>query len=62
MNLHDIERATMLFYAMCSQHPEICPHDYTWKTSITDNEKKMITKTYECLLCGTTKKIEEPIK
>ena len=62
MDLHDIERAAMLFYQMCSEHPEICPHDYVWKLSKTDNEKKIATNTYQCQLCGNTMVLMEPIK
>lgn len=62
MDLHDIERAAILFYQMCCEHPEICPHDYKWKLSRTDNEKKIITIIYECQLCGNTMELVKPIK
>lgn len=62
MDIHDIERAAMLFYQMCSEHPELCPHSYEWKFSTTDHEKKSITVTYECQLCGNTMELVKPIK
>lgn len=62
MDIYDIERAAMLFYQMCREHPEICPHDYSLKLLRIDNEKKIATNTYECLLCGNTMELMEPIK
>lgn len=62
MDLHDIERAAMLFYQMCREHPEICPHSYEWKFTRTDDEKEIITTTYECQLCGNTMELVKPIK
>jgi C4-type Zn-finger protein len=64
MDIHDIERAAMLFYQMCREHPEICPHNYgsTWKTSRIDHEKKIMTMIYECQLCGATMEMEKRLK
>lgn len=62
MDLHDIERAAMLFYQMCREHPEICPHSYEWKFTRTDDKKEIITTTYECQLCGNTMELVKPIK
>ena len=52
MNLAMLEKAAVVVFAMCREHPEICPHDYIWSGSRTlDNGKKEAH--YKCSLCGT---------
>lgn len=41
MNLAMLEKAAVVVFAMCREHPEICPHDYIWSGSrMLDNGKK----------------------
>ena len=51
MNLYVLEKATEKFFEMCSQHPEICPHDYRLHT-VTTNEDGKRTEQYKCTMCG----------
>lgn len=50
MDLSTLERAAYIVFAMCEQHPEICPHDYEWEWSKTNENIK--EEHYKCKLCG----------
>lgn len=51
MDLCYIEKAADIVFRMCQQHPEICPHDYSWiKTRTLENGKE--ERHYRCGLCG----------
>lgn len=52
MNIQEVEFAAELFFEMCREHPEICPHDYHWITK-KDNEDGTETVNYRCSLCGS---------
>ena len=52
MNIQYVEFAAELFFKMCREHPEICPHDYHWITK-KDNEDGTETVNYRCSLCGS---------
>ena len=39
MDIQYVEFAAELFFKMCREHPEICPHDYHWITK-KDNVRK----------------------
>lgn len=44
MDIQYVEFAAELFFKMCREHPEICPHDYHWITKkITKMELKRLT-------------------
>jgi hypothetical protein len=59
MDLQQIEYAAEIVFRMCREHPEICPHNYTWTSSTTNKEVKQITHRYVCSICGdTTSRIE----
>ena len=51
MNIEDIEFAAEIVYAICREHPEICPHSYEWKwIKVKENETREVH--YKCRLCG----------
>ncbi len=50
MNIQYVEFAAELFFKMCREHPEICPHDYHWITK-KDNKDGTETVNYRCSLC-----------
>lgn len=52
MDLSMLERAAEIVFAMCREHPEICPHDYCWYMTKTNKDGKRI-KYYRCALCGS---------
>lgn len=51
MDLHMLEHAAEVIFRMCREHPEICPHDYSWRTS-TDLGNGKYEVEYVCSLCG----------
>ena len=57
MDLTQIGYAAEMFFRMCREHPEICPHDYHWANSISDKMHNIEIKKYICGLCG--KELEE---
>lgn len=55
MDLKMLERAAMIVFEMCRQHPELCPHDYDWvSTNLNTGIKR-----YRCNICGKEKIVEE---
>lgn len=51
MNTRDIEIAAQMFFAMCIEHPELCPHLYEWKwTKHLDGGRE--ERHYKCQVCG----------
>lgn len=52
MDLRMLERAAMIVFEMCRQHPEICPHDYEWYWTSAPDENGNRTEHYTCNLCG----------
>ena len=50
MDIHELEYAAQVVFAMCRNHPEICPHDYHWDWSQTKDGIE--EKHYKCRLCG----------
>ena len=51
MDLHMLEYAAEIVFRMCREHPEICPHDYSWyKTTPSDEDGKRL-KHYKCGIC-----------
>ena len=51
MDLRYIEKAADVIFRMCREHPEICPHDYSWRcTKALDNGKEEVH--FVCQLCG----------
>ena len=53
MDLYTLEKAAMIVFEICKQHPEICPHDYHWyRTSAPDENGKRVEH-YKCSLCGS---------
>lgn len=55
MELYDLEKAAVLFYAMCRNHPEICPHEFEFNWSQIIDDKKHIH--YKCTICGCEKEV-----
>ena len=51
MNLYMLEKAAHVIFAMCREHPEICPHDYEWYW--TQNKDGKYIEHYKCNLCGS---------
>lgn len=55
MDIHNIEYAASMFFKMCQVHPEICPHDWEWRSSkYYENSKRIKQEEYFCELCGNT--------
>ena len=52
MDLYTLEKAAMIVFEMCRQHPEICPHDYEWYCTRT-NEDGEYVEYYRCNLCDS---------
>lgn len=50
MNIESIELAAVLFFKMIETHPEICPHDYTWRYTQQQKDGRR-TARYECRFC-----------
>lgn len=50
MHLQELEYAAQVVFAMCRQHPELCPHDFTLN-SVEESENTKVEH-YECVLCG----------
>lgn len=48
MDIHQLEYAANMFFKMCREHPEVCPHDWKWCETNYVNRKH----TYRCNLCG----------
>lgn len=56
MDLRELEYAAEMFFRMCREHPEVCPHDYFWTgTRLLDDSKE--EEHYKCKLCGDKKVI-----
>lgn len=53
MDLSMLEKAAEVVFAMCREHPEICPHDYHWCSTTTSKETGREIKCYRCGLCGS---------
>lgn len=51
MDLRYIEKAADVIFRMCREHPEICPHDYSWTCTKTLNDGKEEVH-FVCQLCG----------
>lgn len=52
MDIGDIEFAAKIVYAICREHPEICPHSHEWKWSDKLKEDGTREAHYKCRLCG----------
>ena len=52
MELYQIEKASTIIYALCRNHPELCPHDYEWHWSKTLKDQKQNEEHYICNICG----------
>lgn len=52
MDIRDIELATEIVYAICREHPDICPHSYEWEWSNKKDGTREVY--YKCRLCGHT--------
>lgn len=52
MDLYKLEKAAMIVFEMCRQHPEICPHDYEWCCTKINEDGKYV-EYYRCNLCGS---------
>lgn len=51
MNLYVLEKAANIVFAMCRQHPELCPHDWEW---VSTNMNTGVER-YRCNICGKEK-------
>lgn len=51
MDIYNIERAAEIIFALCRNHPELCPHDYGWVWSKNLDDGKQESH-YECRICG----------
>ena len=52
MDIHTLEYAAEILFRMCREHPEICPHDYSWYYSRESKEEGKLENHYTCRLCG----------
>lgn len=52
MDIMKIAYAAELFFAMCREHPEICPHDYSLNRISESVENGECVEHYKCNLCG----------
>lgn len=55
MDIQRIEYAARMFFEMCAQHPEICPHDFHWQYGEMRQDGTRKSDTYVCHLCGQEK-------
>ena len=55
MDLGQIEFAAKIVFAMCREHPEICPHSYSWHWSSAPDENGYREAHYTCEICGHQK-------
>lgn len=51
MDIHMLEKAAIIVFEMCRQHPEICPHDYHWTWTSAPDENNNRVEHYKCDLC-----------
>ena len=52
MDVQMLEYAAEILFRMCREHPEICPHDYSWIYSREFTEDGKLENHYICRLCG----------
>ena len=55
MDLYFLEKSAQMFFKMCENHPELCPHDFVWCLSVTkkDESGKLYKfEHYKCNICG----------
>ena len=52
MDVHMLEYAAEILFRICREHPEICPHDYSWSCSMKSTEGGKLENHYTCRLCG----------
>ena len=50
MDISYIEYAAEMFFRMCREHPEVCPHDYRWTGTRTLKDGRE-EHHYKCQLC-----------
>lgn len=58
-DLMKFEYAAEILFRMCREHPEICPHDYHWSSTVIDKANGVEIKKYVCKLCG--KELKEKV-
>ena len=52
MDIHMLEYAAEILFRMCREHPEICPHDYSYRYGMKSTEEGKLENHYTCCLCG----------
>lgn len=52
MDLVQLEFAANLIFDLCRQHPELCPHSYSWTWSRGPDENGYYETMYKCGICG----------
>ena len=58
MDISYVETAAELFFKMLKEHPELCPHVYSWKETWVSDEKGRRTILFRCKYCGKEYKEE----
>lgn len=53
MDLYMLEKAALIIFAICREHPEICPHDWEWHWTSAPDENGKRVEHYTCKLCGS---------
>ena len=46
----DLDRAAMLIFRLCHNHPELCPHEMEWSHDYTKDGVKHVC--FKCRICG----------
>lgn len=59
MDINMLEYAARTIFRLCEQHPELCPHDWSWTSSI-ETYSPMVKMCFKCRICGQEKAIEVP--
>lgn len=54
MDIYLLEKAASIVFAMCREHPEICPHEWIWEWT-EGPVAGMRNVHYKCSICGTEK-------
>ena len=58
MDIRYVETAAELLFRMLKEHPELCPHVYSWKETSAPDKNGKRTRLFRCNYCGKEYKDE----
>lgn len=61
MDIKQIDKAAEIIFRLCSNHPELCPHDWEWHRTSFNKEKDVMVQEFNCRICGSRRKEESPV-